>query len=409
MNQSAQWLPQHRNVVVASFFAWTLDAFDYFLLVFAIDRLASDFHTSITHVTLATFLTLAMRPLGAFLFGLFADTRGRRPALIVCVLLYSAFELASAFAPTLTIFLILRALFGVAMGGEWGVGASLAFESVPVRSRGLVSGLLQSGYPCGYLLAAIVYRLFFDHLGWRGMFIVGAAPAILVLYIATKVPESPTWLEGRRSASRAGNALWSGLASHWRVALYAVLLMAAFNFFSHGTQDMYPTYLQKQRGLSTNTVSTIAIIFNLGAICGGLLFGRLSSRIGRRRAIVTAAALALPALPFFAFSTDPTHIAMAAFAMQFMVQGAWGVVPVYLNELAPARLRATFPGFVYQLGNLLAASNAWLQSRVAVAHGPAGHPDYGFALALFTGTVAVVLVVLASFGPERRDVQFTAE
>lgn len=201
MNQSAQWLPQHRNVVVASFFAWTLDAFDYFLLVFAIDRLASDFHTSITHVTLATFLTLAMRPLGAFLFGLFADTRGRRPALIVCVLLYSAFELASAFAPTLTIFLILRALFGVAMGGEWGVGASLAFESVPVRSRGLVSGLLQSGYPCGYLLAAIVYRLFFDHLGWRGMFIVGAAPAILVLYIATKVPESPTWLEGRRSAS----------------------------------------------------------------------------------------------------------------------------------------------------------------------------------------------------------------
>ena len=408
MAQSVEWLPQHRNVVIASFFAWTLDAFDYFLLVFSIGRLASDFHTSISDMTVATFLTLAMRPLGAFLFGLFADARGRRPALIASVLLYSALELASAFAPTLAVFLTLRALFGIAMGGEWGVGAALAFESIPVRSRGAISGLLQSGYPCGYLLAAIAYGLLFDRIGWRGMFMVGAAPAVLVLYIAAKVPESPVWLEGRVSTGERRRP-WSGLAAYWSVALYAVILMTAFNFFSHGTQDMYPTYLQKQRGFSTGTVSTIAIIYNIGAICGGLLFGRLSSRLGRRRTIAIAAALALPAVPFFAFSSNPAHTAIAAFAMQFMVQGAWGVVPVYLNELAPAALRATFPGFVYQLGNLLASSNAKLQSLVAISHGGEASPDYGFALALFSGTVAIVLVVLAALGPERRDVKFTAQ
>jgi SHS family lactate transporter-like MFS transporter len=383
-----------------------LDAFDYFLVVFVLGRLASDFDTDVTTVTWALFLTLALRPVGAFLFGRIADRYGRRPALMACVLLYSAMELATAFAPSLAAFFVLRALYGVAMGGEWGVGASLAFESVPTRSRGLVSGILQAGYPCGYLLAAVVYGLLFPHIGWRGMFIVGASPALLVLFIFSKVPESRTWTAGTRAP--AGRRLLTALRGHWLLALYAIVLMTCFNFFSHGTQDLYPHLLQAQRGFSSGTTATIAVVYNIGAICGGLLFGSLSSRMGRRRSIALAAALSLIALPFWAYSSTPVTLAIAAFAMQFMVQGAWGVVPVHLNELSPEGIRGTFPGVVYQLGNLLAACNAPLQSSMATAHGSAGHADYAFALTVVCGVVAVALVLLSLLGPERRDVSFAA-
>jgi SHS family lactate transporter-like MFS transporter len=313
-------------------------------------------------------------------------------------------ELASAFAPSLRAFLVLRALYGIAMGGEWGVGASLALESVPVRSRGLVSGLLQSGYPCGYLLASIVFGLLFDHIGWRGMFIVGAAPALLVLYIRGKVPESAAWVAGR--SSPVARNLRSALAGHWLLALYAIVLMTCFNFFSHGTQDLYPHFLEVQRGFSTGTRSIIAIVYNIGAICGGITVGTLSSRFGRRRTIAIFAALSLLALPFWAYTLTPVALAMAGFVMQFMVQGAWGVVPVHLNELAPEGLRATFPGFVYQLGNLLASYNATLQTNIAESHGGVQHPDFAFAFVVVVGTVAVLLVVLSLLGPERRDVRF---
>jgi SHS family lactate transporter-like MFS transporter len=293
------------------------------------------------------------------------------------------------------------------MGGEWGVGASLAFETVPVRSRGLVSGILQAGYPTGYLLAAIIYGTLFDRIGWRGMFMVGVAPALLVLYIRGKVPESQAW-----SANAAGQralSVWRGLKGHWPLAAYAIALMTAFNFFSHGTQDLFPTLLEKQRGFTTGTVTRIAIVYNLGAICGGLFFGTLSGRIGRRRAIALAAALALPALPFWGFSLQPINIALAAFIVQFMVQGAWGVVPVHLNELSPQGLRATFPGFVYQLGNLIAALNAPLQANIADYHGSIAQPDYAFALTLVVAIVAVCLLALALLGPERRNVRFGAQ
>jgi MFS transporter, SHS family, lactate transporter len=404
MESKEVWNSTQRHIVTASFLGWMLDAFDFFLVVFVLKRIAGDFGTDVKSVTYAIFLTLAMRPVGAFLFGRLADHFGRRPALMASVLLYSLMELASAFAPSLQVFLVLRALYGVAMGGEWGVGASLAFESIPVRSRGLVSGMLQAGYPCGYLLASVVFGLLFEHIGWRGMFIVGVAPALLVLYIRSKVPESEVWTASR--AAPVTRSLWSSLSGHWLLALYAIALMTCFNIFSHGTQDLYPHFLEVQRGFSTGTRSIIVIIYNIGAICGGIAVGTLSSRIGRRKAIALAAGLSLLVLPFWAYSLTPVALATAAFVMQFMVQGAWGVVPVHLNELSPEGLRATFPGFVYQLGNLLASYNAPLQTIIAENRSGVEHPDFAFAFAVVVGTVAVLLVVLALLGPERRDVRF---
>lgn len=406
MISSEIWSAEQRSVVIASFLGWMLDAFDFFLVVFVLQNLASDFKTDVTAATLGISLTLAMRPVGAFLFGRIGDRYGRRPALMASILLYSAMELATAFSPSLGIFIVLRALYGIAMGGEWGIGASLAFETVPIRSRGLVSGILQAGYPCGYLLAAVVFGQLFDRIGWRGMFVLGAAPALLVLYIFSNVPESRTWTAGRAQPVKRG--LLASLQGHWMLALYAIVLMTCFNFFSHGTQDLYPTLLRAQRGFSASTSSWIAVFYNIGAILGGAVFGTLSGRIGRRRAIALAAALSLLVLPFWAYSTTAVTLAIAAFAMQFMVQGAWGVVPVHLNELSPEGMRATFPGVVYQLGNLLASFNATLQAGVATAHPSHGRADYAFALTVVCGVVAAALVVLALVGPERRDAQFVA-
>ncbi len=239
------WTSEQKHVVAASFLGWTLDAFDFFLMVFVIKDIAHEFSTQITDVTFAILLTLAMRPIGAYIFGRAADRWGRRPTLMVDVLLYSAIEFASGFAPNLTTLLILRAIFGIAMGGEWGVGASLTMESIPPKARGLVSGLLQSGYPTGYFLASIVYGLLFQYIGWRGMFMVGVVPALLVFYIRRNVPESPSW---RPTTARSSTS--PIVRSHWRLGIYAVLLMTAFNFFSHGTQDLYPTFLQVQHHMS---------------------------------------------------------------------------------------------------------------------------------------------------------------
>jgi SHS family lactate transporter-like MFS transporter len=349
-------------------------------------------------VTFAILLTLAMRPIGAFLFGRAADRWGRRPTLMVDVLLYSALEFASGFAPSLTALLILRAAYGVAMGGEWGVGASLAMESIPVHARGVVSGLLQSGYPAGYFVASIVYALLFPLIGWRGMFMIGVLPALLVLYIRRNVPESPSW----DASARRHGGIAEIFKSHWRLGLYAIVLMTAFNFFSHGTQDLYPTFLQVQHHLSPHAVGTIAAIYNAGAMIGGVLCGSLSERIGRRRMIVVASLLSLPILPLWAFAADPVLLAVGAFLMQVMVQGAWGVIPVHLNELSPPEARATFPGFVYQLGNLLASANATLQAAIATQFGG----RYSIALAVVAGVVAVVIAALTWLGGEARGVAF---
>lgn len=390
------WSSQQRNVAIASFLSWTLDAFDFFILVFLLSDIAAAFHVGMEQVTLAILLTLAVRPIGALLFGRAAEKYGRRPILMVNILFFSIFELLSAAAPSLTTFLVLRVLYGVAMGGIWGGASSLAMETIPDRSRGLMSGIFQAGYPFGYLLAAVVYGSLFELVGWRGMFVIGAIPIVLLPFIYFKVPESPVWLAARER--KESTALLPVLKSHWKLCIYLVLLMAAFNFFSHGTQDMYPAFLKIQHGFDPKTVSIIAISYNIASIIGGVFFGVLSEKIGRKKAIIIAAALALPVIPLWAFSGGSLMLGIGAFLMQFMVQGAWGVIPTYLNELVPANTRAVLPGFVYQLGNLIASVNATLQATIAESHGQ----NYGLAMAIIAGSVAVAIIVLISFG---RDTQ----
>jgi SHS family lactate transporter-like MFS transporter len=377
-----------RNTFIACFLGWSLDAFDFFILVFCVSAIAAEFHLKISTVLEANFLTLAMRPVGAFLFGLMADRFGRRPTLMLDIIAYSVFELGSAFAPSFKMFLILRACFGIAMGGEWGVGAALAFETLPAKGRGFFSGLLQEGYVVGNLLAGLAYGTLFPHIGWRGMFVVGAVPAFLIIYIRTKVEESPAWLAGRvsRNAERhLGKDIFKYLGSF----IFLVLLMFAFNSFSHGTQDVYPTFLQKDHGFSPQTVSRVAIVLNIGALLGGIFFGAFSERIGRRKAIVVASLLAIPVIPLWAFSHTAPMLALGGFLMQFMVQGAWGVIPAHLNELSPPAVRGTFPGFAYQLGNLLSSRNSVIQAKVAEQH-------YGGNFApVLAWTVLIVAMLVA--------------
>jgi len=393
------WAPAERKVVVASFLGWTLDAFDFFLLVFVLKDVAAEFGVGKEAVAAAITLTLALRPVGALLFGRLADRFGRRPVLMLDVALYSLFGLCTAFAPNLTVFIIIRALFGVAMGGEWGIGASLTMESVKPEARGLVSGLLQSGYPTGYLLASVVYATLFNTIGWRGMFMIGALPALLVLYIRRHVPESPGW-----DAQRArGSNIFSVLRGHWRVAAYGIVLMTAFNFFSHGTQDIYPTFLLVQHRFDAHTTGSIAIIYNFGAILGGWLFGTSSQSWGRRRTIMIGCILSLPVIYLWAYSTTLIGLAAGAFLMQVCVQGAWGVIPAHLNELSPPGARATFPGTIYQLGNLIASSNALLQTSIAAQNGD----NYAFALASVAAAAAVAITVLTAVGPEARDIKLS--
>jgi SHS family lactate transporter-like MFS transporter len=397
-------LRQQRQVVTACYLGWTLDAFDFFIMAFALDPVAHDFGVTRTTVTVAITLTLAMRPLGALLFGRLADRFGRRPTLMANVLVYSLLELASGFAPSLASFLALRALYGVAMGGEWGVGAALTMESIPARWRGPVSGLLQAGYPSGFLLATLLNWAAFDLVGWRGLFMLGALPALLVFYIRRNVPESPDWAAGK--LTRAHTKLLPVLRQHAGLTIYAVVMMAAFNFFSHGTQDLYKSFLTHERHLPLQASTAVLIAMNIAAIAGGVFCAAISQRVGRRRAIVAAAVLALPVLPLWAFAVSPIWIGVGAVLMQLCVQGAWGVIPAHLNELSPASVRGTFPGVTYQLGNLIAAGNATLQSGMGDRFFGG---DITWPLAIVVGLVAVLIAVLVGFGPEARGVRMGRE
>jgi SHS family lactate transporter-like MFS transporter len=401
--QSGRPTGRQVHVVAAAYLGWTLDAFDFFIMAFVLREVAASFGAPIGSVAFAITLTLACRALGAYLFGRLADRYGRRPTLMVNVLCYSLLEFCSGLAPSLTVFLILRALYGIAMGGEWGVGASLTMESIPAKWRGPVSGLLQAGYPSGYLLASVLYFAL-PLIGWRGMFMVGVIPALLVLYIRSNVPESPDWLS--RSLAERRVSIWAVLREHAGLVAFAAVVMMGFNFFSHGSQDLYPSqFLGAQHKLAPGTISVITIIANVGAMIGGIGFGALSQRIGRKWAIVIAALLALPVLRLWAFSRTPVLLGLGAFLMQICVQGAWGVVPVYLNELSPSSIRGTFPGLVYQLGNFLASANAniqvWLAGRF--------DGNYGMALAIVIGVVAVVIAVLVALGREPKGTRMGAD
>jgi SHS family lactate transporter-like MFS transporter len=397
---------EQRNTFVACFLGWALDALDFFLVTFVVGQIAQDFGKTIPQVAFSITLTLMMRPLGAFIFGFLGDKIGRRIPLMIDIVFYSVMELLTAFAPNFTVFLVLRALFGIGMGGEWGLGASLAMESLPTKARGLFSGILQQGYAVGYLLAALVYWIVFPHFGWRGLFIAGALPALLVIYIRATVPESPVWQRDRAQA-RPRLKFATLVRQHGRLFLYAALLMTAFNYMSHGTQDLYPTYLERQRGFGVSAKSMISIVYALGAICGGVVIGQLSQHWGRRRVIIFSAIGGMLLIPLWIFSPTTTLLIIGGFLIQFMVQGAWGVVPVHLNELSPPDFRGTFPGLAYQLGNFAAAyaaqQQAWLAEEFRMAN---GEPNYALTMALVQSVVFVAVIILAAVGREKRGIEF---
>jgi MFS transporter, SHS family, lactate transporter len=396
-----------RNTFIACFLGWTLDALDFFLLTFVFSSVGKEFDRSIEQVTFAITLTLMMRPVGAFIFGWLGDRFGRRIPLMIDIVFYSVVELLTAFAPDFRTFLFLRALFGIGMGGEWGLGASLAMESLPTHTRGLFSGILQQGYAFGYLLAALVYWIVFPRFGWRGLFIVGALPALLVIYIRAHVPESPVWERNRSSVKAPRIDLGRFIRDHWLLLIYAALLMTAFNYMSHGTQDLYATYLQKQRGFNSNQTSRIAIIYAVGMICGGTVVGYLSQHWGRRRVIILSAIFGMLLIPLWIFAPSTALLVVGGFMIQFMVQGAWGVVPVHLNELSPPHFRGTFPGLAYQLGNFAAAyaaqQQAWLAERF---RGTDGNPNYALTMASVQSFVFLSIIFLAAIGPEKRGREF---
>jgi SHS family lactate transporter-like MFS transporter len=391
-----------RNAFLAALLGWTMDAFDYFLLIFVITEVAEEFGTSAAKVTVATTLTLVARPLGAYLFGIWADKVGRRIPLMVDVLFYSAVEFVSGFSTSLTMLLALRFLYGLGMGGEWGLGASLAMEKIPVSKRGFYSGMLQVGYSFGYLVAAVAYFVITPIFGWRGLFFFGAVPGLIALYIRYRVGESEAWERTNQRLQVTRTPLRKVFFDRKVLVrfFYLVLLMTAFNFMSHGTQDIYPTFLKKGLGHSPHYAVYIAIIYNIGAIIGGVFVGALSQRFGRRRAIVGAGLLGLLVVPLFAYSQATALLAVSAFLMQFFVQGAWGVIPAHLTEMSPDAIRGFYPGVTYQLGNLLAAVNLPLQERLADSHG------YPFAFAVVVAPTLVAVILLTAFGREAHSVEF---
>lgn len=397
-----------RNAFMASFLGWTMDAFDYFLVVLVYADIATTFHHTKTDVAFLTTATLAMRPVGALLFGLWADRVGRRVPLMVDVSFYSVIGFLCAFAPNFTVLVILRLLYGIGMGGEWGLGAALSMEKVPAERRGVFSGLLQEGYAFGYLLASVAALVVMNWLGlsWRWLFGLSIIPALISLIIRYRVKESEVWEAAqdrmRLTKTRIRDVL--GNPAIVRRFAYLVLLMTAFNWMSHGTQDVYPTFLTATTdhgaGLSSLTARWIVVIYNIGAIIGGLAFGTLSQRFSRRYTIVFCAALGLPIVPLFAYSRTAAMLCLGSFLMQVFVQGAWGVIPAHLTEMSPDAIRGVYPGVTYQLGNLLAAFNLPIQERLAESHG------YPFALAATIVPVLLVVAVLTAIGKDATGIRF---
>lgn len=386
----------HWPALTASFLGWTLDAFDFFLVAFCLTAIGKEFHQSDAAVAFSIGLTLAFRPVGAFLFGLLADRYGRRLPLMIDLLFYSVVEVATGFAPNFTTFLVLRALFGIGMGGEWGVGASLAMETVPVKWRGVLSGLLQQGYALGNLLAALCYLFLFDKWGWRPMFFLGGLPALLAFFVRFRVKESEVW---ERSKKESWGELVGNVGKHWKLFLYLVLLMTGMNLASHGTQDMYPTFLQRFWKLGTVDRSLVSAISMVGAIIGGVLVGLLSDRIGRRRAIVIALLTAVLMVPLWAYAPNYGLLIAGAFLLQFCVQGAWGVIPAHLSELAPTSIRGFLPGFSYQCGVLLAGQVATL---LAIS---AKYVSYAAAMAVTAASVFLMTALIAGLGREKKGIE----
>ena len=387
----------HRAALFAGFLGWTLDAFDFFLVSISLTAIAAEFHKKDADIALTIAVTLAFRPVGAFIFGLLADRYGRRLPLIIDLIFFSIVEVLSGLAPNYTTFFALRALFGIGMGGEWGVGASLAMEKVPPRRRGILSGLLQEGYAAGFLLAALCSLVVLPRWGWRPMFFIGGLPALLAIFVRLRVKESEVW---RRTRHESWGQLGRAIASHWKLFIYIVLLMMMMNFVSHGTQDMFPTLLKRDWRFSPQRVGAVTALSMVGAIAGGLCFGLLSDRFGRRRSMITALACAIVVIPLWAFAPSLALLLVGAFLMQFMVQGAWGIIPAHLSELSPNSVRGFLPGFAYQCGVLLAGSVAYVEALFAE------RTTYARAMALTALTVFVGAIIMVALGREKRGIDF---
>jgi len=390
----------HRSAVLAGFLGWMLDAFDFFLVVFCLTAIAHDFHKSDRAIALSITFTLAFRPVGAFIFGVLADRFGRRGPLMLALVFYSVIEILSGLAPTYMAFLILRALFGIGMGGEWGVGTSLAMEAAPKKRRGLLSGLLQQGYAAGYLLAALCYIFVFPRFGWRPLFFLGGLPALLALFVRYRVKESDVWKKTRQ-------ATWKDFSQvvtyHWKLFVYIALFMAGLQLTTHSTQDMYPTFLERYWHFGPSVRASITAVSMVGAILGGILFGSLSDKWGRRRMIIVALAGALLAIPVWAFTSSKMGLILGAIAMQFLVQGALGIVPAHLSELCPNSARGFLVGFGYQCGVLLSSSVVYIEATLA------GHINYASAMAITAACALVLAIIGTAVGPERRGAAFETE
>ena len=390
----------HRAALLAGFLGWTLDAFDFFLVSISLTAIATEFHKKDSEIALTIAVTLAFRPVGAFIFGLVADRYGRRLPLIIDLIFFSIVEVLSGLAPNYLTFLGLRALFGIGMGGEWGVGASLAMEKVPPRWRGVLSGLLQEGYAAGFLLAALCSLVVLPRWGWRPMFFIGGLPALLAIFVRLRVKESEVW---KKTRHESWGQLGRAIASHWKLFIYLVLLMMMMNFVSHGTQDMFPTLLKRDWHFSPQRVAGVTALSMVGAIIGGLCFGLLSDRVGRRRSMIAALVCAIAAIPLWAFAPSLALLLAGAFLMQFMVQGAWGIIPAHLSELSPNSVRGFLPGFAYQCGVLLAGSVAYIEALFAE------RTTYAKAMALTAITVFAGAIIMVALGRERRGVDFGVE
>ena len=385
---------------------WVLDAFDFFVVVFLFDTLAGHFHVTKASVVYTLTLTLAMRPLGALLFGALADRFGRKRPLILCVLCFSTLTVLTGLAPTYTVFLVCRALYGVGMGGYWGIGASYAMESSPRRFRGFLSGMMQAGYPLGYLLASIAVQAATPLFGWRSVFFIGAPVAVLIIVLMLLAPESEAWAQHRPASM---GEIFRSLFDHKGMFVYLLAMMTALLCLSHGAQDLYPDFIKSIPGVASKSLFGmkamfgITILFNIGAIVGALFFGHLSQRIGRRNAILLALVVALLAIPAWAFGASLAVLAAGSYFMQTGVQGAFGVIPAHLNELSPDAVRSLFPGIVYQLGTLLAAPATAVEFALRDRFG------YPWALTMFEVCGIVLMMAIIWFGPEARDRNFLRE
>jgi SHS family lactate transporter-like MFS transporter len=387
----------HRAALFAGFVGWMLVAFDFFLVVFSLTAIAEEFHRSDKEIALSIAVTLGFRPVGAFVFGLVADRYGRRLPLIIVLIFYSVAEVLSGLAPNYATFMIFRALFGIGMGAQWGIGASLTMEKVPPRLRGVLSGLLQEGYAAGYLLAAGCYFFIFPRWGWRPMFFLGGLPVLVAIYVFLYVNESEIW---KKTRHESWGQLGRGIASNWKLFIYLVLLMTMMNFVSHGTQDMYPTLLKRQWGFSPQKVAAVTAFSMVGAIVGGLIFGLLSDRFGRRRSMIAALICAMLVIPLWAFSPSLALLVAGGFLMQFMIQGAWGIIPAHLSELAPDPVRGFLPGFAYQCGVLFAGSIAYIEALFAQ------RTSYATAMALTAVTVFGGAILMTAVGREQHGIHF---